>query len=80
MVRDRPGLPVLLASLAPETRRVSVIGLADGSARIRTLDEARFTLAIDDPESFRAGGEQQEACDGRRELEPPPYAVVRVDL
>lgn len=35
--------------------------------------------ATDDPESLRAGAKEQEARDGRLELELPPYAVPRVD-
>lgn len=44
------------------------------------LEPERRRRATDDFESLRAHGEQHQARDGRVELEPPGYAVARVDL
>jgi hypothetical protein len=71
---------LIVASVAPEARSVVVSGLADGPARVRTIDVSSVRAAMSDPVAFRAGHQERAVENGRLELELGPYAVVRVDV
>ena len=65
---------LLVANLTPRRHQCVVEGLSSGIST-RTLDEASFLRAGDDPLAFRSERDDAESA----ELELAPYAVVRID-
>ncbi len=74
------GTHLLIANLSPRGVSVDVGPFRTNEARIRTLDEGTATLAMTDPEQFRASGDTRRLDGGTLALDLLPYAVVRIDV
>jgi hypothetical protein len=79
-IEDDRGRHLLVANVTPDAQRVRIDGLAGTTARVRTLDDATATWALDDPGAFRAWpGADHPVRDESLWLEVGPLAVARVD-
>jgi hypothetical protein len=71
---------LLVANVTPEPQRVTLTGLRGTSARMRVLDEATATWALEHPARFRADpGAPMTVSQGSVTLALGPYAVARID-
>lgn len=79
-IRTRDGRShLLVACLGSEPTRVLLTGLPDGIAIVRTLDTESASLAMHDPDAFRASGGPVRVREGRLVLALGAYAVARID-
>ncbi len=77
---DEDSLRLLLASLVPAAQDVTLVGLPEGTASLRRLNESTAEAALFDPEGFRSAAELAAPAGGRLELGLAPFEVVRIDL
>ena len=77
---DENSLRLLVASLVPAAQDVTLVGLPDGTALLRRLNESTAEAALFDPEGFRSAAERVAQAGSRLELGLAPFEVVHVDL
>jgi hypothetical protein len=79
-VTSADGDRLLIANVTPEPQRARITGLRRTSARMRVLDEATATWALEHPARFRADpGAPMAVSQGSVTLALGPYAVARID-
>ncbi len=78
-VGEGDDIAALVANVTPEPQRVRVDGLGGGVARVRVLDEATATWALEEPARFRADpGAPVPVRSGSMTLTLGAFAVARI--